>query len=134
MAKKVKAIYDEYEDIEGRYFSFCDIDWFSGDHTSVRCRHCSKAISKGPAGTPKKNLTTAGMESHLKAVHPQAAATCAAKDVARKQVAKNTAAAAATKRNEVVASQVKMFDLRTQEERSKFLNMVRRSLSTSWAK
>ncbi len=112
MAKKVKAIYKEYEDIEGRYFSFCDIDWFSGDHTSVRCRHCSKAISKGPAGTPKKNLTTAGMESHLKAVHPQAAATCAAKDVARKQVA-NTAAA---KRNEDAPSQVKMFDLRTQEE------------------
>jgi hypothetical protein len=130
MAKKVKAIYDEYEEIEGRYFSLCAFIWFSEDYTAVRCRHCPKTISKGPAGTAKKNLTTAGMENHLKAMHPEAAAACAAKDLSRKQVA-ITAATEAAERNEVAGGQVKMFNLRTQEERSKFLDMVRPSLCCS---
>ena len=62
MGKKVKAVYDEYEDVEDRYFVFlmCFIR-FSGDYTSARCRHCTKIISKGPAGSLKKNLTTSGM-------------------------------------------------------------------------
>jgi hypothetical protein len=97
---------------------------FSGDDTSARCRRCAKIISKGPAGSLKKNLTTAGMESHLKAIHPEAAAACADRDAARKQIG-NMAAAAAAERDETAAGNIKMYNLRTHEERGKFLDMVR---------
>ncbi len=73
MGKKMKAVYEEYEDMEGRYFVFLmSFIRFSGDYTSARCRHCTKIISKGPAGSLKKNLTTLGMVSHLNAMHPEA--------------------------------------------------------------
>jgi hypothetical protein len=95
----------------------------SGDYTKVRCLHCPKIISKGPSGTAKKNLSATGMETHLRALHPEAAAAATARDELRQQ-GRVAEAAAAAQRDETATGLVKIFNLRTNLQRTTFLDMV----------
>ncbi len=103
----------------GQYWRYFQEE--EGDFSWVKCLECSTKISRGKSGSQRKYLNSSGMKSHLKRVHPELWVQLEAEG-------RREAAAVEKERrkekDETAKSTVKIFNLRTAEEKEIFYSQV----------
>ena len=96
-----------------------------GDPSKVVCQveNCGATISRGKPNGPSKNLSPAGMKTHLSKVHTVIYESMMAEKEATVKKKKEEEDKK-RKRDETVKGKHKMFNLKTHRDRQAFLDMV----------
>ena len=98
----------------GQYWRYFQEE--EGDFSWVKCLECSTRISRGKSGSQRKDLNSSAMKSHLKRVHKEMWVQLEGEDEERRQAA-SVAKERRKEKDETAKSTVKIFNLRTAEEK-----------------